>query len=140
LRRNAYDKLLPMLTIFSAWLEKHPIYLVAAEEIEGGSNDVALPAVFSDSLSFDNGLNDDSFWKRKYCICKEHGRNELRARSSLRSAFSTLRHRFLDDLSYLNRHPTAHTHHSDALQTFQALREFGEMRGYLPMAGSLEVI
>lgn len=138
-KRALVDKMMPMLTIFSIWLGQHPQYLLASEEVEAPAEDLALPSVIQDSMSLDASLSG-SIWKRKYCVHLEQGRNESRVRSSLRTALSLLHEHFSDEpMFHRGTGNKANTKGAGNANDFPLLREFAEMRGYLPLQEALEV-
>lgn len=123
---------LTLILLFLLWLERHPEHLLAAEEVE--VEDVALPSVFNDSLSMDEGTSvQQQAWKRKFCVNKEQGRYEQRIRSNLRSAMAQLRSALLQVFPDVQAaRPPRQT--SDT--TLFALRDLVELRGFLPLGES----
>lgn len=120
---------LTLILLFLLWLERHPEHLLAAEEVE--VEDVALPAVFNDSLSMDDGNSvQQQAWKRKFCVNKEQGRYEQRIRSNLRSAMAQLRSALLQVFPDVQ---TARPPRQTSETTLLALRDLVELRGFLPL-------
>lgn len=135
--------MLSMLTIFSLWLEQYPSFLLAADEVEPevgeAEEDVALPAVFGESLSLDSSaLSSDEAWKRKFCIHKDQGRTEQRARSSLRSAMLMLRNHLADQVLPTGGKRSNPSAMPKVPNAYPVLREMAEMRGFYPLGDSLE--
>ena len=120
---KGYDKIFPMLSIFCAWVEEHEKYLNICEPLNNPSDEVAKPSVFTQGF-------DDSKWKRMYCADKEMIRQEIRSRSNVKSALSLLCETI---------QPVQPVSNDKSLRNSAVLREFAEMRGYLPLGDRFEV-
>lgn len=129
--RPSHDRSLTLILVFMMWLEQHPEHLRSAEEIE--EEDIALPAVFSDSLSMDT--NSNMPWKRKFCVSKEQGRYEQRLRSILRATMLQLKDRL--SVQYPNIAMSSPPTQSDPSCRLM-LRDVAEMRGFLPLRDVIE--
>lgn len=114
------DKLLPMLSMFSTWAQKNNRFLFHRELNEKLDCDAIKPSVFENQ----DGKNLKG-WKEKYSSDQELSRLESRSRSTMKSALT-----LVSEIIPISR---------KECEDEGVLREFAEIRGYLPFGDTLEV-
>lgn len=115
------DKLLPMLSLFSTWAQYNNRFLFHSEYVEKSDCDLIKPSVFEDQER--NSLQS---WKRKFSSDQELSRLESRSRSAMKSSLT-----LVSEFFSLSR--------KQECSNEGVLREFAEIRGYLPLGDTLEV-
>jgi hypothetical protein len=146
-RKSFFDKLLPLLSVFSEWISQHPQLLKPSLEMDDISSteqeeeDIIPPAVFADLTSDRAPVLSMEAWRKKYCLAKEQSRSEARLRSNMRSALSMLANCWIERGIENESSNTllASTGNGDSdNNSVVLLREYAELRGYLPLSERLE--
>lgn len=159
--RSTMNRTLPMLSVFADWACVQEQYLrtpdapvlssarevIAGEEGPGADVAAAPPALFADSASAAGAplVLSAQDWDRAFLAPAELLRAEIRARSGVRASISALRDVLAADLQK-NEYsrtgsagPGAQVHGSGEEAAVQFLREHIELRGFLPVALTVEV-